>query len=264
MEPSHNLLPLWQCNGHLDEMASKAKNPDVKVLKGQEAEDAILQYMKKMNRPFGAVDISANLKGAVPKAATAKILVALAEKGQIVQKTYGKTNFYVINQAHVDTVPEEELAVLEAECKAVEEENMALAAQVKQLSAGGHRQLAKVRCTPTDDELRAQLVEAEETVRRLQESLAPLRSGKPLISNEDMAQIDADWEKWRAEWVRRRKVFMSFWQLVTDAMPPQDATALAEDLGIEFDGSEHAALERGPLCTPLPRSNKTSLKRKRE
>jgi 26S proteasome regulatory subunit (ATPase 3-interacting protein) len=69
-------------------MATKAKN-DVKVLKGQEAEDAILQYMKRMNRPFGAVDISANLKGAVPKATTAKILASLAEKGAIVQKTYG-------------------------------------------------------------------------------------------------------------------------------------------------------------------------------
>lgn len=42
-----------------------------------------------MNRPFGAVDVSANLKGAVPKTATQKILVALAEKGELVQKTYG-------------------------------------------------------------------------------------------------------------------------------------------------------------------------------
>lgn len=42
-----------------------------------------------MNRPFGAVDISANLKGAVPKTTTAKILASLAEKGAIVQKTYG-------------------------------------------------------------------------------------------------------------------------------------------------------------------------------
>lgn len=43
-----------------------------------------------MNRPFGAVDVSANLKGAVPKTATQKILVALAEKGEVVQKTYGE------------------------------------------------------------------------------------------------------------------------------------------------------------------------------
>ncbi len=42
-----------------------------------------------MNRPYGAVDVSANLKGAVPKTATQKILLSLAEKGELVQKTYG-------------------------------------------------------------------------------------------------------------------------------------------------------------------------------
>lgn len=43
-----------------------------------------------MNRPYGAVDVAANLKGAVPKTATQKILVALAEKGELVQKVYGE------------------------------------------------------------------------------------------------------------------------------------------------------------------------------
>jgi hypothetical protein len=43
-----------------------------------------------MNRPYGAVDVSANLKGAVPKTATQKILLALAEKGELAQKTYGR------------------------------------------------------------------------------------------------------------------------------------------------------------------------------
>ena len=42
-----------------------------------------------MNRPFGAVDVSANLKGTVPKTAAQKILVALAERGDLVQKTCG-------------------------------------------------------------------------------------------------------------------------------------------------------------------------------
>ena len=42
-----------------------------------------------MNRPFGAVDVAANLKGAIPKTAVQKILVSLAEKGELTQKTYG-------------------------------------------------------------------------------------------------------------------------------------------------------------------------------
>jgi 26S proteasome regulatory subunit, ATPase 3, interacting protein len=45
--------------------------------------------------------------------------------------------------------------------------------------------------------------------------------------------------------------------MATDALPPQDAAALAEDLGIELDTDEHFAVEGGPLCE-LP-----NLKRKR-
>lgn len=62
----------------------------------------------QMNRPFGAgmpklflpcslinlqckqADIFANLKGAVAKASVQKILVALAERGEITQKAYGE------------------------------------------------------------------------------------------------------------------------------------------------------------------------------
>lgn len=67
-----------------------------------------------MNRPFGAgkttdsvsarrqcrllfawhdtVDVCANLKGAVQKTTTQKIMAALAEKGEITQKAYGKSH----------------------------------------------------------------------------------------------------------------------------------------------------------------------------
>lgn len=113
-----------------------------------------------MNRPFGAVDVAANLKGAVPKTATQKILVALAEKGELVQKTYGmclfsfalmtlvgymlyacdcmlgKTTFFVANQANLDAMPAEKLKALEDEHKAIEEANKALAAEVKAANAG--------------------------------------------------------------------------------------------------------------------------------
>ncbi|KAG8213515.1 Tat binding protein 1-interacting protein-domain-containing protein, partial [Butyriboletus roseoflavus] len=237
----------------------------------------------QMNRPFGAVDISANLKGAVPKATTAKILASLAEKGAIVQKTYGKTNFYVANQNDIETLDAGELAALETECKAIEEANNTVATEVKSLQS----ELNKLKSTPTDGELEAQIEDANQTIARLSERLAPLRSGVPLISSDDLAKLDTEWTKWRPEWSRRKKTFTSsvsiyppftprrctltsiassFWQLATDALPPQDANALTEDLGIEFDTSEHISLERGPLCA-APGQNlksKPNLKRKRE
>ncbi|KAG2360076.1 TBPIP-domain-containing protein [Suillus spraguei] len=241
-------------------MASKAKSSDIKVLKGQEAEDAILQYLKRMNRPFGAVDVTANLKGAVPKAATQKILVALAEKGEIVQKTYGKTSFFVANQASIDTVPADKLTELEVECKTVEDSNNVLATEVKAITA----ELSKLKNCPTDEELEAQIASTKMGILQLTDRLVPLRSGAPLISAEELVKIDADWAKWRAEWTRRRKVFMTFWQLATDSLPPQEAETLLEDLGMEFDTTEHKTVEKGPLCAIQGTNARSNLKRKRE
>ncbi|KAJ3994144.1 TBPIP-domain-containing protein [Lentinula boryana] len=236
-------------------MASKQKS-DVKVLKGQEAEDKILEYVRRMNRPYGAVDVAANLKGAVPKAATQKILVALAEKGELVQKNYSKTTFFVANQAKIDTLSPEKISALEEEYKKSDEENKGLALQIKSAAT----ELSRIKNLPSDSELNEQLTSLEDAIAKRISLLQPLRSGAPPISAEEVAQIDADWLKWREEWIRRKKIFNSLWVLATDSLPPQDATILSEDLGIEHDTPEHAALEKGQLCID---TKKNSLKRKR-
>jgi 26S proteasome regulatory subunit (ATPase 3-interacting protein) len=107
-----------------------------------------------MNRPFGAVDVSSNLKGAVPKTATQKILLTLAEKREVTQKTYGrylpnpwvppayiylflgKSTFFVYNQSKIESLPAEKLVTLDGQLKDVEEENKLLTAEVRSLSAG--------------------------------------------------------------------------------------------------------------------------------
>ncbi|KDR75281.1 hypothetical protein GALMADRAFT_249282 [Galerina marginata CBS 339.88] len=239
-------------------MSSKTKpEGKVAVLKGQEAEDKILEYVKRMNRPYGAVDVAANLKGAVPKATTQKILVALAEKGELVQKVYGKTTFFVYNQAKIDCLPNEKITDLQAELSKIEDENQILSGQVKSCST----ELAKVKTTPTDSELDTQITIVKEAISKVNDTLLPLRSGAPPITAEELERIYADWSKWRAEWLRRRKVFITFWQLATDALPPQEAKNLEEGLGIEKDTPEHTSLEQGSLCQQ-PQGN--PLKRKRQ
>ncbi|EJD06101.1 TBPIP-domain-containing protein [Fomitiporia mediterranea MF3/22] len=224
---------------------TKEGSDKVPVLKGLEAEEAVLKYLKKMNRPFGAVDVCANLKGAVPKTATQKILVGLAEKGDITQKPYGKTTFFVAKQSDLEDVPTGKLAAIEAELKSIEEENKSLTEDVKKTNS----ELTKLRSTPTDEELDLQLKEAKAAVKKTLDYLTPLRAGtSSLLTTEEIAELEADWTKWRAEWVKRRKVFYNLWHLVSDSLPPQQANELAEDLGIEFDTPEHAEIERGPLC----------------
>ncbi|TFK44460.1 TBPIP-domain-containing protein [Crucibulum laeve] len=239
-------------------MATKTKSEaKVPVLKGQEApaEAKVLQYVKKMNRPYGAVDVAANLKGAVPKTATQKILVALAEKGELVQKTYGKTTFFVANQANMESIPGEKITAIESEIKSIEEENKLLAVEIKSSAA----ELAKVKTTPTNIDLQNQIEQTEAAIAEMTARLEPLRSGAPPISAEDLAQVNADWTKWRAEWVRRKKIFTTFWHMISDTLPPQEARVLEEDLGIELDTPEHCAIERELLA----QKSGNSLKRKR-
>ncbi|CAA7259152.1 unnamed protein product [Cyclocybe aegerita] len=142
-------------------MSTKPKQEaKVAVLKGQEAEDKVLEYVKKMNRPYGAVDVAANLKGAVPKTATQKILVALAEKGELTQKVYGKTTFFVYNQEKIDSLPPDKIADLKSELAKIEGENKALAAEVKSHSS----ELAKIKATPTDEEIDRQIADVQKAV----------------------------------------------------------------------------------------------------
>jgi 26S proteasome regulatory subunit, ATPase 3, interacting protein len=106
------------------------------------------------------VDISANLKGAVPKTATQKILLALAERGEVTQKNYGKriftyfvpalstfsvlyaciqpakATFFVANQNTLDALPEHKVKALSEGTEALIESNKALTAEVKAASAG--------------------------------------------------------------------------------------------------------------------------------
>jgi hypothetical protein len=44
-------------------------------------------------------------------------------------------------------------------------------------------------------------------VAKLREHLEPLRAGTPLVSTAELNELDAEWTKWRSEWVKRRKVF---------------------------------------------------------
>ncbi|KAF8261502.1 TBPIP-domain-containing protein [Lactarius quietus] len=229
-------------------MTSRAKaDVNIKVLKGQDAENRVLDYIKRINRPYGAVDISANLKGAVPKPATQKILLALAEKGDVTQKTYGKATLFVANQNTLGALPEPTIKALADETDSLLECNKALTAAMKAASS----ELTKMRLTPTDAELATQIELAESKIIKLRVHVEPLRAGTPLVSAAELDALDADWALWRAEWVRRRKVFYNFWALVTDSLAPPDAEQLAEDLGIEFDTPEHVELERGSLCGPV-------------
>ncbi|QRD01743.1 hypothetical protein JI435_145140 [Parastagonospora nodorum SN15] len=59
-----------------------------------EAADMVLHYLRKQNRPYSAIDVSANLHNKVTKAAAAKVLKDLHEQKQIEGRPAGKQIVY--------------------------------------------------------------------------------------------------------------------------------------------------------------------------
>jgi hypothetical protein len=71
-------------------------------------------------------------------------------------------------------------------------------------------ELARLRAAPTDEALKTQLQERADVCSALRKRLGPLRAGAPRVSAADLAALDAEWTRWRAEWVRRRGVFRGY------------------------------------------------------
>jgi len=227
-------------------MAGKDKETTDKVvvLKGTAAEKKVLDYINEMNRPFGAADIYANLKGAVAKTSVQKILVSLAEKGDITQKAYGKILLFVAKQTNTEEILPEEFEALDAEEKALNKRNLDQASLLKAYN----QELNQLRNSPSNEELEIQLVEAEKSKSMLEIQLKPLRADQPLVTTEELSQLDTEWQKWRDEWTRRRKIFRLLYDLVTDTMTSPERQDMEEALGLEVDTLEHNALERELLC----------------
>ncbi|CEI95942.1 hypothetical protein RMCBS344292_10116 [Rhizopus microsporus] len=61
-------------------------------------EHAVLEYMKKVNRPYSATDVFNNLHSKYSKAHIIKALDKLVEEGEVISKTYGKSVVYSIKQ----------------------------------------------------------------------------------------------------------------------------------------------------------------------
>ncbi|KAG8906813.1 hypothetical protein FRB99_006080 [Tulasnella sp. 403] len=224
---------------------TKKETEKTPTLKGKEAEDRVLQYMKEVgvrfkgaSRPLlqqvdashlpNPADVSANLKNAVSKPATQKILTALAERGAITQKTYGKTSYFVANQSECEDMSVIQLDALEAQAGILQDEIKELNAQHKQLSA----EITRVRSTPRDSQLESDIANMHAEIEALETVLAPLRAGSALLSDEQVQQLDQDWTRWRTEWTSRKRVFHSAWGIATDSLNSADAETLAEDLGM--------------------------------
>ncbi|CAG8765179.1 6301_t:CDS:2, partial [Acaulospora morrowiae] len=81
--------------------AVTSKGDDSKKGIKDDAEQKVLDYLRKQNRPYSVTDISNNLHNAITKAAIQKALTNLVDKEEVGCKTYGKQSVYVVKQVRI-------------------------------------------------------------------------------------------------------------------------------------------------------------------
>ncbi|UOH83847.1 hypothetical protein LQV05_006585 [Cryptococcus neoformans] len=219
------------------------KETKEKQVKGDEAEEMVLSYMKEMNRPYASADVVANLKNQVPKTTAVKILATLAEKGQLTVKTYGKQLLYLYNQA--STSPDGQIKSVQSE---LEE---------------GKKSLRHLQCELASKTALPKTTELEKEIGRVKSensitlgALIPFRGtseGQSTItpmSAEDIQRIDKDFMRWRKEWVDRRKVYKEFISQLIEFGQVSNISEFEEELGVDKDDQIATEVEQGEFCKP--------------
>ncbi|CAO3690825.1 unnamed protein product [Rhizopus stolonifer] len=191
-------------------------------------DEEVLKYMKKVNRPYSATDVFNNLHATCSKSHIVKALNNLVDDGDLISKTYGKSTIYSLKQ---DTVEEnvgsntlgsevnkltEELNLLQNENKKLEEETFKITNRISKEKA-----IESIK-------------QFKEANQDLQERLDKLKSGSVLIPPEKRKRTDKDFEYNRNAWKKRRRIFNTIFEAVTEHMPTKP-NEFREKLGIEED-----------------------------
>lgn len=195
-----------------------------------QAELVVLEYLRKTNRPYSAIDISSNLNNLVSKAAAQKLLVKLAEDKVIETKTWGKLSVYYAKQKQTATVSAEDLAELDAGIEKLKSDIESLKKETRDLTTG----LKQIQDTPQTSDLPGLLSQCEEETHSLQQKLDCITSGAaPLVSEEELQEAENSHKQMVKQWHSRKKLFQAMWSEVVEQV--EKPKELEEKLGIERD-----------------------------
>ncbi|OJJ43352.1 hypothetical protein ASPZODRAFT_919782 [Penicilliopsis zonata CBS 506.65] len=212
-------------------MASRKTKPDKSASKGDEGVVLILDYLRAQNRPYSAIEISANLHNKVTKANAAKILKELHGNEEIEGRVSGKQIVYHALQSPEDDASPEGLADLEGEVKRLQEQTTEFKANEKKVRA----ELVLLCARPTLSELRQDLTRLEREKVTIVKSLEALRSTESVpVSVEERAEVDKEWKKWQRHASARARICQELWRSCSEVLPENMTRAeLWESLGLD-------------------------------
>ncbi|KAH7378812.1 homologous-pairing protein-like protein 2 [Pyrenochaeta sp. MPI-SDFR-AT-0127] len=197
-----------------------------------EAADMVLHYLRKQNRPYSAIDVSANLHNKVTKTAAAKILKELHEQKHIEGRAAGKQIVYHALQDASDSCTPEQLTAFDSQITNLRTQTVTLVASAKTL----RNTLSSLNSTLSTADLvsSVQALDAEraEMLARLQS----LRAGQAKkVTRQEREGVEKEWKRMVVVAKKREKIAGEMWRFIADQLPdPEKREELRE--AFDLDG----------------------------
>ncbi|CAJ0760793.1 15408_t:CDS:2 [Entrophospora sp. SA101] len=206
------------------------KQKKVPAAKGDDAEQMVMEYLRKQNRPYSAT---------VTKTVAQKVLNSLVEKNEINCKPYGKQYVYYIKQDQLESPSSEELLTMDAEIEDLKKEINEFKEKNRRLQS----EFNGLNSSLTNKQIDERIEIVKEENQKYGERLQVLQSGTIQISDEEKKQIDEGYEKNRKLWRQRKRMFYDMFNLILD-YTEKKKTDFMEELDIELDPVE---IDEDPL-----------------
>ncbi|OAL65514.1 hypothetical protein A7C99_2611 [Trichophyton rubrum] len=183
----------------------------------------ILKYLKQQNRPYSAIDISANLHNKVTKAYTVKALKALHEQKLLECRVSVQE---ASSEATLD-----ELAAMDDRITSLKEQLESVKVQEKSLKA----ELAVLNSRVSSTELLSQIGQLESRKDTLSDQLAHLckeTATDRIVTEEESNRVQINWATWKKHASLRKLACRELWLKCTEVLP--DSVKSREELWESF------------------------------
>ncbi|KAL4919116.1 Tat binding protein 1-interacting [Aspergillus aurantiobrunneus] len=176
----------------------------------------ILDYLRKQNRPYSAIDISTNLHNKVTKSYAIKALRELHQKKEIECRVAGKQMIYHAVQEDLDETGPGAVAAMDEEIESLQEELSGLKENDKKMQA----ELNSLNAIPLLTELRIEIDKLEEEKVSLVAHLAKVHGdGSTPVSPQEKENVRNDWKTWQNQARVRGQICRDLWRKCSEALP---------------------------------------------
>ncbi|KAK3273605.1 Homologous-pairing protein 2 [Cymbomonas tetramitiformis] len=193
--------------------------------------ETILTFLKETNRPYNVQIVTDHhQKYGIKKPTVQRVLDSLSETGYITAKVEGKQKIYFAKQEDLPVLSAQELAVEEAQYKALQSE----LERERQRTHTLEKELGALSRALTDEQISERLTTLQREVQEKEQKLEPLRSQTCVVSKEDINKIELKFSEAFKQCKRRRRMFKDVWGEIL-AGAESKPSVLEEEIGIEKD-----------------------------